>query len=72
MTCTETAPKLADDVGTHWPPVQHLIHKKDRPVKEGTIALCGTKLMGLDLGPMIEAKGPVCVKCLKFFKELTS
>ncbi len=46
-----------------WPPVAHIIHKKDMPAKEGTIALCGAKLMGLDLGRLNDA-GNVCPKCV--------
>lgn len=48
-TITETKPVL-DDAPPCWPPVSHIIRKEDEPVKPGTIALCGEKLMGLDLG----------------------
>ena len=60
---TETEPVLAD-APPCWPPVAHIIHKKDQPAKEGTIALCGAKLMGLDLGRLNDA-GNVCPKCVE-------
>jgi hypothetical protein len=50
-----------------WPPVQHIIHKRDEPAREGTIALCGAKLMGIDLGPLRNATGEVCAKCVEAF-----
>ena len=35
----------------------------------GTIALCGEKLVGLDLGSMRDVKGEVCAKCIEVFKR---
>lgn len=65
---TETKPSNGD-VLDQWPPVQHLIDKKDRPAKPGTIALCGVKLMGMDLGKFDPAKSEVCPKCRKVFED---
>ena len=50
-----------------WPPVAHIIHKKDMPAKEGTIALCGKKLMGIDLGNLRNANCPICKNCIEEF-----
>jgi len=72
ITITEpmTEPML-DDVPPTWPPLAHIIREEDKPVKEGTIALCGTKLMGLDLGLVKDVSGKICEKCEAiFFKEL--
>lgn len=63
----ETLPVLSDDTLTHWPPKAHIIRKKDEPAKEGTIALCGAKLMGMDLkGDVLRA---TCEKCLEVVKR---
>lgn len=64
----ETRPAL-DGAPPCWPPVQHIIHKRDMPAREGTLALCGTKLMGIDLGPLRNATGEVCAKCVEEFKR---
>jgi hypothetical protein len=66
---TETEPNLAE-APPAWPPVQHIVHKDDLPVKEGDIALCGEKLMGLYLGMLPEGRGPVCGKCLEAARKL--
>ena len=53
MTSTATEPvvePLIGDAPPCWPPVQHIVRNEDRPVREGTIALCGEKLMGARLG----------------------
>lgn len=68
ITKPEVEP-MTDDAPPVWPPVAHLIHKKDEPCKEGTIALCGAKLMGLDLGP-INKLSKVCEKCVEVFRKL--
>lgn len=66
---TEPKPSLGD-VDSHWPPVQHLIHKKDQPAKPGTLALCGKKLMGVDLGKFDPAKSKVCDDCRAVFERI--
>lgn len=58
---------LLGDTPPCWPPVQHIVRNEDRPVREGTLALCGEKLMGLDLGALRDAKGEVCAKCAEAF-----
>lgn len=66
ITEPETKPKLDDGAPLdQWPPVAHLIYAKDRPAREGTIAMCGAKLMGLDLGLLGRdgARFKVCAKC---------
>lgn len=66
-SATETKPKLTDDVCTQWPPKAHLVRKEDLPAKEGTIALCGAKLMGLDLeGHPFKAN---CKKCIEVMQR---
>lgn len=69
---TETAPEVDTTAPPAWPPVQHIVHKKDLPVREGSIALCGAKLMGLDLGRLRDAQGEVCSACLEEFKRLAA
>jgi hypothetical protein len=69
-TTIEVEPRSAtDEAPPSWPPVQHIIHKRDRPAREGTIALCGAKLMGIDLGPLRSVTGEVCPKCVEAFKR---
>lgn len=68
MVATETVTEPVD-APPCWPPVQHIVHESDRPVREGTIALCGAKLMGIDLGRLREARGEVCSKCVAEFKR---
>lgn len=67
-TETLTKPKLGDPCD-QWPPVQHIIRKEDQPAREGTIALCGAKLMGIDLGSLRDARGKVCGKCVEAFRR---
>lgn len=43
------------------------MRNEDKPVREGTLALFGEKLMGLDLGSIRHAKGEVCAKCAEAF-----
>ena len=45
------------------------MRNEDKPVREGTLALCGEKLMGLDLGSLRTASGEVCAKCVEAFKR---
>ena len=63
-TITEPEVKPSEPLD-QWPPVAHLIREKDRPAKEGTIAMCGAKLMGLDLGLLGRdgARFKICSKC---------
>lgn len=73
QTETITEPEVKPDLGDvppTWPPVQHIIRNEDKPAREGTIALCGAKLMGIDLGRLRDAQGKVCGKCLKEFQRL--
>lgn len=75
MTVTTiTEPEVQPDLGEAppcWPPLAHLIRKEDEPVKEGSIALCGTKLMGIDLGRVRNAGANVkiCEKCRQVFER---
>lgn len=72
MSSTATEPvveSLLGDAPPCWPPVQHIVRNEDRPVKDGTLALCGEKLMGLDLGSLRNASGEVCSKCLEAFRR---
>ena len=61
---TETEVEAPPDC---WPPVAHIYDKRTGPLKEGAIALCGKKLMGVDLGNMAAEK--ICPKCDDVFKE---
>jgi hypothetical protein len=67
-TETETKPVLGSPPD-QWPPLAHLIRKEDEPAGEGTVALCGTRLMGIDLGRLRNASGPICGKCLKVLRR---
>ena len=68
---TITVEPMLDEAPPSWPPLAHLIRNEDRPVKEGTIALCGAKLMGIDLGNLNNTSGKTCKKCeAVFLKEL--
>lgn len=66
-TETETLPEL--EAPSQWPPVLHLVHKKDLPVKDGTIALCGEKLMGINV-PGNPATTQVCKKCAEIRRKV--
>ncbi len=66
-TITDTKPDLSSDAPTQWPPKAHLIRRKDHPPKEGTIALCGAKMMGIDLDGA--AVNGVCPKCLDVYRK---
>lgn len=61
-TSTTIKPKLSGDELTQWPPKAHIVRRKDLPVKEGTTALCGAKMMGIDLGDL-SANMKACPKC---------
>lgn len=64
----ETKPELTEDVDTHWPPLAHLVEWENYPPKEGDIALCGAKLMGIGLQGTSGRK-KVCSKCLEIQRE---
>jgi len=59
-TIIETEPVL-DGPPSQWPPIAH-IFPKDEVLKKGSIAMCGAKLMGIDLGHL-NSPGEVCEKC---------
>jgi hypothetical protein len=61
MTATEQETDPTTDVVRHWPPVAHIIRKDDEPAREGTAALCGEKLMGIDLRD--DVRKASCEKC---------
>jgi hypothetical protein len=61
MILTETEVQPVVDMPPSWPPVAHIVHKKDYPIKEGSIALCGAKLMGIDLRGM--SVNQLCKEC---------
>lgn len=66
-TATDTKPALDDGTLTHWPPKAHIVRKEDLPAKEGTIALCGERLMGIDLpGDVLRAS---CEKCVEIARR---
>jgi hypothetical protein len=66
MTQTETEPVTADPLDC-WPPKAHIVRREDLPAKEGTIALCGAKLMGMDLqGNVLKAQ---CDKCQEIMRR---
>lgn len=59
------------DVPLSWPPSPevHIVRKKDLPVRPGMIALCGAKLLGVDL----KGQRPTCKKCIEVAgKELST
>ena len=63
---TLTEPTTSDPL-TCWPPKAHIVRREDLPAKEGTVALCGAKLMGMDLkGDVRKAQ---CKECLKIMRE---
>lgn len=66
-TSTETEVKTNQDAPDHWPPKAHIVHKKNLPLKKGTIALCGAKMMGIDLNG--QDLKQVCKKCLEIAKQ---
>ena len=61
---TQTLPKsVTDDPLTCWPPKAHIVRRKDVPA----IALCGAKLMGMDLDGDVQKA--TCEKCLKIMRD---
>jgi hypothetical protein len=63
-TKTRPAPQLGDPIG-EWPPLAHLVRKDQLPAKEGDIALCGAKLMGINL----DTANKVCEKCVRIARQ---
>lgn len=60
-TETLTEPKTSD-APPCWPPVAHIRDKRNADKK---VALCGAKLMGLDL----DDADKLCPKCVEIFKR---
>jgi len=49
-----------------WPPLAHLT--ADLPLRKGSIAFCGAKLMGIDLPDASK----ICTKCIKIARQRIS
>ena len=64
---TQLDEEVKTDTISQWPPKAHIVRRKDLPAKEGTIALCGAKLMGMDLKGDVQKAN--CDKCLKIMRE---
>jgi hypothetical protein len=64
-----TVEPMTDEVPSSWPPIAHIIRNEDKPAKEGTIAICGAKLMGIDLGSLNKASSKVCDKCVEALRK---
>lgn len=66
-----TEPATLPDAPTldQWPPVAHVIRREDHPPKEGTRALCGKKLMGVDLDGMRNVT--VCKRCAEIARRMS-
>jgi len=60
-TTTKPEPRLDDCTMNQWPPLAHIADKPQGTVKEGDRALCGAKLMGINLPNARE----VCGKCIE-------
>lgn len=59
----DDAPAL-DEAPPQWPPVAHLVEKR-QPIREGMIALCGERLMGI---PLDDAQA-VCEECVEIARR---
>jgi hypothetical protein len=66
MTKTDTKPVTSDGTISDWPPMAHIIRTAGGDVKEGDRALCGAKLMGIDLPDATK----VCKKCVEIAKRI--
>lgn len=63
---TETLTDPATEAPPVWPPVSHIKRGRDK-VKPGDLALCGAKLMGIDLtGMHVDKK---CEKCEAIYRR---
>ena len=60
---TETEEQV--DVDTCWPPLAHLYDGR-QGLKEGTLALCGAKLMGIPL----PNTSKTCKECEEIYAQL--
>lgn len=60
MNDTEIKTDVDTEAPDVWPPLAH-IFEGARRVRKGDIALCGAKLMGIDLEGATQGK--VCAKC---------
>jgi len=63
-TSTETKPQLGMP-SDQWPPLAHIERKSDGPLKEGKLALCGAKLMGIPL----DNASAICEKCIEIARK---
>lgn len=60
---TDTDVEPTSEAPDCWPPLAHLVPPGiPLPVKPGTKALCGARLMGIDLRDAADCK--VCERCL--------
>jgi len=66
QTETFVQPEVVD-APTQWPPIAHIRDKRDGALKEGSMALCGAKLMGIELDGM--AVNQVCKKCIEIARK---
>lgn len=66
-TETITEPKTSDGGLDQWPPIAHYAADKrpDQTVEEGDLALCGAKLMGINL----DSAHKVCEECKRILRE---
>jgi len=64
-TTTETKPKTGSGAPPIWPPLAHIARKPQGTVKEGDLALCGAKLMGINLPDATK----VCTKCIRIARQ---
>lgn len=62
---TETKTKPAMGIPTQWPPLAHIARKRPGTVKKDDMALCGAKLMGINLDDARE----VCEECVRIFRS---
>jgi len=53
-----------------WPPLAHIVKRKDMPPKAGDFALCGAKLAGINLDGMAMQKW--CKKCVEIMERETA
>jgi hypothetical protein len=61
----DTKPKTSDGTGNCWPPLAHIFDQSKGAVKEGDTALCGAKLMGIDLPDATK----LCKNCIEIAKQ---
>jgi hypothetical protein len=64
-TQTKPKPKLDDGAPPIWPPLAHIERKSAGPLREGKLALCGAKLMGIRLTDATK----VCEECIKIARK---